>query len=117
MLKKWFGSLICLALVFGFTAALLIVLKPAEADHNVRWIRPLTVHYSCAGDSGNILYTECTDKRWTESVNHPPKTWQTTRPGVIAKLHTDHNGIENRCLVRSETEYRILWKEDDWRCR
>ena len=117
MLKKWFGSLICLAFVFGFTASLLIVLKPAEADHNVRWIRPLTIHYHCAGDGGIILYTEYTEKIWTASVNHPPKTWQTTRPGVIAKLHTDHNGMENRRLNKGETEFRILWKGDDWRCR
>ena len=97
-------------------APVCVVLKPAEADHNVRLIRPLTIHYYCAGDGGNILYTECTDKRWTESINHPPKTWQTTRPGVIAKLHTAH-GMEEWYLVRGETEYRILWKEDDWRCR
>ena len=116
MLKKWFGSLTFLTFAFGVIAPILIVLKPAEADHNVRWIRPLTVHYVCAGDGGNILYTEYTDRRWTESINHPPKTWQTTRPGAIALLHTAH-GIENRYLVSGETEYRTLWKEDDWRCR
>lgn len=116
MLKKWFGSLTFLLVVFGFTAPILIVLKPAAADHNVRWIRPLTIHYVCAGDSGSILYTEYTDRRWTESLNHPPKTWQTTRPGAIALLHTAH-GIENRCLVLSETEYKTIWREDDARCR
>ena len=116
MSKKWFGSLTFLTFVFGVIAPILTVLKPAVANHNVRWIRPLTVHYVCAGSGGSILYTEYTDKRWTESINHPPKTWQTTRPGVIAKLHTAH-GMEERCLVNSETEYRTLWKEDDWRCR
>ncbi len=115
MLKKWFGSLTFLTFVFGVIVPILIVLKLAEADHNVRWIRPLTVHYSCA-DSGSILYTEYTERIWSESVNHPPKTWQTTRPGVTDLLHTDHD-MERRCLVLSETEYRTLWKEDDWRCR
>lgn len=116
MIKKCFGGLIFLTLVFGVIAPNLIVLKPAEADHNVRWIRPLTIHYVCAGSGGSILYTEYTDRRWTESINHPADTYQTTRPGVIALLHTAH-GMEERCLVNGETEYRTLWKEDDWRCR
>ena len=116
MRKKWFGYLTCFSFVFGLIVPVFIVLKPAEADHNVRWIRPLTIHYVCAGDGGNILYSVCTDKRWTESINHPPRTWQTTRLGVISLEHTAHD-IENRCLVIRETEYRILWKEDDWRCR
>ena len=117
MLKKWFGSLICIAFVFGFTAFLLLVLKPVAADHNVRLWRPLTIHYHCVGDGGSILYTEYTHRIWSESIDHPPDTWQTTRPGVIAKLHTDHGGMEDWYLVRGETEYKILWKEDDWRCR
>ena len=118
MLKKWFGSLICLAFVFGFTASLFIVLEPAEADHNVRWIRPLTIHYHCAGDGGIILYTEYTQKIWTATVNHPPETYQPTRAwgGGISLQHTNHD-IENRHLNKGETEFRILWKRDDWRCR
>ena len=116
MLKKWFGSFTFLTFIIGIMVPVFVVLKLAEADHNVRLIRPLTIHYHCTGDGGIILYTECTDKRWTESINHPLKTWQTTRPGVIDHLHTDH-GMEEWYLVRGETEHRILWKEDDWRCR
>ncbi|MCY3553545.1 MAG: hypothetical protein OXH39_24075 [Candidatus Poribacteria bacterium] len=118
MVKKWFGSLICLAFVFGFTASLLILLKPAEATRNVKWIRPLTIHYVCAGESANIVYSEEGEKIWTATVNHPPKTYQPTRAwgGGISLEHTPH-GMENRRLNRSETEYRTLWKEDDWRCR
>ena len=120
MLKKWFGSLICLAFVFGFTASLLIALKPAGATRNVKWIRPLTIHYVCAGDGGNILYSEEGEKIWTATVNHPPKTYQPTRHPFwgdgISLQHTAH-GMEDRYLNRGETEYRTLWKGDDWRCR
>lgn len=116
MLKKGFASLTVLTFLLAVIVPLFMVLKPAEADHNVRWIRPLTIHYVCQGAAGHILYTECTDRRWTESINHPPKTWQTTRVGVIALLHTSH-GIENRYLVLRETVFKIVWKDQDWRCR
>lgn len=121
MLKKVLGGLTLLAFVLAFAGFSLIVIESTNATSNVIWVRPVTVHHVCQG-GGGILYTTYTERRWGEEINHPPDTWQSVwvahlgGGGWMEKQHTDH-GVEERCLVLSETEYKTIWREDDARCR
>ena len=120
MLKKSLGGLSLFVFVFMFTAYPLIVVKTADAGHNVVYDRTHTVYYVCANGGGEA-YSVTYENRIEESYNHPPTTpvltWK-VEPGtgfryqVWVDEHTSHNVTYND-LTTSET--RTAWNH--WKCR
>lgn len=70
MLKNALGGISCLALLFAFTAPLLVMTSHVEADDNYQLRQPVIHYYVC--DSGEIWGSTSYVRTTTLEVDHPP---------------------------------------------
>ncbi len=120
MFRKSVGGLVLFVFVFMFTLCPFIVVKTADAEHNVVYDRTHTVYHICTG-SGEVVARTIYENEIEAYVGHPDDTpvikW-VIEPGtgfryqVIEYVHTFHNLTRNNLTT---SEYRIAW--DHWRCR